>query len=55
MDREINCNRIGSSDVALQVNGLSTDCAINVYKVIGYSLEKNKTKLNAELDLTFSD
>lgn len=51
MCREINCNRIGSSDVALQINGLSMGYAINVAKVIGYSLEK---KLNADLDLTFN-
>lgn len=40
VNREIDLNRIGSSDVALYINGLSMDYAINVAKIISIHIEK---------------
>lgn len=40
VNREIDLNRIGSSDVALYINGLSMDYAINVAKMISIHIEK---------------
>lgn len=42
MSRGIDQNGIGSSDVALQINGLSMDYSVNVAMIIGYSHERKK-------------